>query len=78
MAGLPRSASFVPARRSDSGASRPRPRLVRIGPTTWVEADWCKGLCVTCEEPLAKGSVIACVEHRRQIDALLMPWESKP
>lgn len=53
-----------------------KPRLVRIGPNTWKEADWCRGLCVNCEEPLAPGDVIACTWHRAQIDALVMPWET--
>lgn len=51
------------------------PRLVRTGPNTWVEADWCKGMCVFCSEPLAEGNKTRCVEHQRQADALVMPWE---
>ncbi len=63
-------------RRADDGtlwaAPAPRPRLVQTGPTTWVEADWCKGLCVNCEQRLAPGDVIACSEHRAAIDALVL------
>jgi hypothetical protein len=51
-----------------------RSRLVQTGPNTWKEAEWCRGLCVNCEEPLAPGDVIACTWHRAQIDALT--WES--
>ncbi len=52
-------------------------RLVRTGPNTWAEADWARGLCVMCPEPLMAGDVIACAEHRRQMDALEMPWDVK-
>lgn len=55
-----------------------RPRLVRTGPNTWIEAKWARGLCVYCPEPLAAGDVIACAAHRRQMDALEMPWDRKP
>lgn len=51
-----------------------RSRLVQVGPTTWELADWARGLCVTCPAPLAPGDKIACVEHRRLIDAEPMPW----
>lgn len=54
------------------------PRLVRTGPNTWIEAEWARGLCVMCPEPLKEGDVIACVEHRRQMDALEMPWDRQP
>lgn len=66
--------------RADNGtlweSALPRPRLVRTGPNTWIEAEWCKGLCVNCEEPTASGSIIACLEHQRQIDAMVMPWDA--
>lgn len=58
-----------------NAATNTRPRLVQIGPTTWVEADWCKGLCCFCSEPLAPGDTIACAAHRRAIDATPMPWD---
>ena len=52
-------------------------RLVRTGPNSWAEANWARGLCVMCDEPLKDGDVIACVTHRRQMDALEMPWDVK-
>lgn len=52
-----------------------RSRLIRTGPNTWEEAEWSRGLCVLCDRPLAPGSVIACDEHQRSINALVMPWE---
>lgn len=54
-----------------------RPRLVRTGLNTWVEVAWARELCVLCEEPLAPGDVIACQEHRRQMDELEMPWDRR-
>jgi hypothetical protein len=53
----------------------PRPRLVRTGPNTWVEAEWARGLCVYCPESTAPGDIIACAEHRATIDAIVMSWE---
>lgn len=55
----------------------PRQRLVRTGSTTWVEAEWARRLCVNCDEPTAPGDLIACAEHRRQLDAILMPWDAE-
>jgi hypothetical protein len=50
----------------------PRQRLIQTGPTTWVEAEWCRALCVFCDRPAL--DVIACAEHRAKIDAIVMPW----
>lgn len=50
-------------------------RLVRTGENTGKEAEWARGLCVYCPEPLAPGDVIACTWHRAQMDATVMPWE---
>lgn len=54
-----------------------RPRLVRIGPSTWQEAEWARGLCVYCPAPVAPGDLIACREHRQKIDAIVMPWDRR-
>lgn len=69
-----------PAKSDDVGPKEglPRQRLIRTGPTTWVEAAWCRGLCVHCDRPLAPGSVIACEEHQRVIGQLVMPWDEQP
>lgn len=53
----------------------PPQRLVRTGESTWVEAEWARGLCVFCERPVAEGDVIACAEHRTKLDATVMPWD---
>lgn len=60
--------------RPDKPPDLPRPRLVRIGPTTWREAEWCRSLCVMCPNPLATGDVVACVAHRPLIDAEIAKW----
>jgi hypothetical protein len=52
-----------------------RQRLVRTGPNTWKEAEWARGLCVFCDAPAV--DVIACTEHRAEIDRIVMPWESR-
>lgn len=63
---------------SDKLIFQARPRLVTIGPRTWAESDWSKGICVYCPVHLAPGDVIACANHREQMDAVLMPWEAQP
>lgn len=60
--------------RSVSGVTD-RPRLFRVGPTTWKEAEWASGLCVFCSNELAEGDVITCIEHRGKIDQIVMPWD---
>lgn len=52
-------------------------RLIRIGPTTWREAEWARALCVFCPEPVAPGDVIACAEHRGRLEQIVMPWEDR-
>lgn len=54
-----------------------RQRLVRTEANTWKEAEWARGLCVFCDEPLVPGDVIACTWHRAQMDATMMPWEMR-
>ena len=54
-----------------------RPRLVRVGPTTWREADWCKDLCVMCDNHLDNNDKICCVNHRVIIDAHLSGYYGK-
>lgn len=34
--------------------------------------------CCFCPRPVESGDIIACAEHRRQIDAMLMPWDRQP
>lgn len=53
----------------------PPQRLVRTGPSTWMEAEWARGLCVFCDQPTTTGDVIACDDHRARLDAIVMPWE---
>lgn len=47
------------------------PRLVRVGPTTWIEAEWARALCVLCPATVGEGDVIACPTHRIVLDAEL-------
>jgi hypothetical protein len=51
------------------------PHFVPIGPNRWVETPYATAHCVFCPNELAEGNKIACDEHQRQIDALVMPWE---
>ena len=46
-----------------------RPRLVRTGPTTWVEEEESLSLCVFCQQDMIPGDVICCAEHRVLLDA---------
>lgn len=40
------------------------PRLVPTGPTTAVEADWSKALCVFCLRPVAPNDKTKCHWHK--------------
>lgn len=60
-----------------SAAVEQRQRLVRTGPNTWQEAEWARELCVFCPKLLAEGDVIACAEHRAELDKIVMPWEQE-
>jgi hypothetical protein len=46
----------------------PHQRLIQTGPNTWVEAEWCRALCVFCDRPAV--DVIACRGHRQQMEKL--------
>ena len=61
-----------------SVATLPRSRLEQIGPNTWQEAEWCRGLCVRDGNPLAEGDLIWCTSCRAQADSMRMPWDLQP
>lgn len=53
------------------------PHFVPRGQNTWVETPYAKARCVFCPELLAEGNKTRCIEHQRQGEALVMPWEKK-
>lgn len=46
------------------------PHFVKTGLDQWIETPYATAHCVFCTEFLAEGDKIACVEHRRQMEAL--------